>query len=54
MLQIPFPAEYKDINFYSVNIPTLGLMFLVVGWICIIKMIDSKLEKRNEGEKHGA
>ena len=51
VLQIPFPAEYKDINFYSVNLPILGLMFLVTGWICIIIMIDSKVEKRKESEK---
>jgi len=51
ILQIPFPAEYKDINFYSVNIPVLGLVVLVTGWICVLVMIDLKLEKINECEK---
>ena len=42
-LQIRFPPEYKDINFYSVNIPVLLLLIATIGWCWLIIKIDEKL-----------
>lgn len=45
ILQIPIPIEYKDMNICSVNIPILGLMFIIGFWSWIFIKIDIKLEK---------
>jgi len=44
LLNIPLPPEYKDINFYSVNIPIAILLILLIGGLSVIIEVDSKLK----------
>lgn len=51
MLQVHFPPEWKDITFYSVNIPILILMLVTVGWCWIVVLIDSRFEKEMDEKR---